>query len=106
MELTQLTMKDLVDGLLVLLAIAVPVYLVARMGWLGILLGAMSNWLLINLDMSLSAQPALYDPFSLFGLHGWPTWGWLAGLAYGIGIYGLLRLHHTLHQRTPRVLGR
>ena len=95
-------MAHFVDTIFVLIAFALPVYLVVRLNAAGVIFGALAFWLVLIVSGLVLA--ALDPSRSDFLDSLWVWTGWLAGLIYCALIYGLKKSYHFWRERRGRAI--
>lgn len=80
-------MTDLLDTILWVVNFGLPLYLVARLGWRGLVFGTLAMWVLVYASGEI--QRAIHPHPSRFGMGLWFAVGWLVTSGYCGIVYGL-----------------
>lgn len=90
------------DAVVVVLALAIPIYVILRLNWIGIIVGSIYFWLMLIAEGNILAT---YDKERSGLLDSvWLSTGWMVGLIYCTVIYVVMltiRMRRNANEPSP-----
>lgn len=94
-------MLELIDTMISIIGLILPVYFIVRFNKWGYLFGILTVWFILSVGgttfwgIKPSTSRGILD-------HDWVMWGWLCGLIYCSGVYGVKKLWLWSRKRNKR----